>query len=174
MKRLFGICGGIVAAGMIVFAVYFATRPSAAFNELREAIAMRDRKAMERLVDFPAFRESIKSKLRDELSASAVASKNPFAILGAALADRLIEPIVDIVVSPGGISAMLAGQNVRDIPAKPPVSDGSQTIDTSLAYDGAWEGLSRYVVTVRNQGKQAVMLVMHRQGLFDWRLAELR
>lgn len=174
MNRKSAIAGSVIGLALLAFAIYYATRPFAAFEELHVAIAKQDQNAMNRLIDFPSFRESIKLKLRDELAASAATSKSPMAILGAVLAEKFMEPLIDILVTPGGIAAIIAGHKMRDMSKNPPPTNRQDISNASLQFTAAWEGPSRYAVTVSNKGNQTVILVLHRYSLFEWRLAELR
>ncbi len=174
MNRKIVLIGSVIGLALLVFVIYFVTRPSAAFEQLHEAIAKQDRNAMNRLIDFPNFRESIKLKLRDELGASAANIKNPLALVGVMLAEKLMDPLVDILVSPGGIAAIMAGHKMRDMPRGRLPTGEQEVSNAALQFVGTWDGPSRYAVAVTSKGNQTVTLVLHRHSLFEWRLAELR
>lgn len=174
MRRVFIFAGLAMGAISAAFTVYFGTRPPVAIEQLREAIVRQDSSAMNRLIDFPSFRESIKVKLREDLASSAANSGNPMAILGSLLAETFLEPLVNIFVSPSGIAAIVAGHKMRDMSKGPPPPTDRQVFDSSLQFTGAWESPSRYSVTVNDRGTKTVVLVMHRYSLFEWKLAELR
>jgi len=174
MKRGIAFGGTLFGLAVFAFAIFFATRPSAAFEQLSEAIAKQDQNAMSRFVDFPSLRESVKIRLRDELSASAAGSSNPMVFLGVVLAGALVDPLVEILVSPRGIAAMMSGHKMREISKNPTPTGGQEVSRDSLQFTTAWEGPSRYAVTVTSNGNPTIVLVLHRYGLFEWRLAELR
>ena len=66
-----GLIKGVVVLGVIAFLVaYFAT-PILTVNNLVAAAKAGDEAALERLVDFPAFRDSLKDELTARLMAEA-------------------------------------------------------------------------------------------------------
>lgn len=166
---------------LAAFSIYFCTRPSLAFEQLRDAVVRQDRVAMERHIDFPSLRESIKLKLRQELSPSANSRQSPMAVLGAIAAEYVAGRVIDLAVSPEGIAAILSGSRIREITKPPPAEPSTSEAPppgggevSKLEYRTQWDGISSYVVNANRDGKPVVKLVLRRTGLFEWRLAEIR
>lgn len=77
--------------------------------QLKRAADARDLEAISARVDFPAVRRSLKSELRTRLGRGDNAG---LGALGAAIAERLSDPIVDTIVTPEGMRTVFASASV--------------------------------------------------------------
>lgn len=162
----FGSIG--VALLVVVFAAYFATRPSATVTALREALVAGDKAALEELVDFPALRASVKTNLSRNMEGK---SGEPNTKLGALISNMLIGPIIDVVVSPSGLSLLFNGYSLQRSSSARRTNDAEQGGNANVSYVSTWESPSRYSVSVILDGKTTSKLLLRRAGLFNWRLA---
>ncbi|MDC8785578.1 DUF2939 domain-containing protein [Roseateles koreensis] len=157
------------AAGLLLLA---ACSPWWAVRQLREAADANDLARLSDQVDWPAMRSQLKLSVQDRWAHRALTESGQptrAASLGAEVAAALLGPMVDERVSPEGLSRMLQGHAL----------DVHQHAETEAAY----ESLNRFVMNIRhpadegNAGAAAedtIQLVLHRRGLFGWKLAELR
>ncbi|UZK66897.1 DUF2939 domain-containing protein [Sphingomonas sp. M1-B02] len=74
--------------------------------QLKRAAEARDVEGMLAHVDLPAVRESLKIQLRERLADAP--SDDPLEALGARIAARFADPVVDAVVTPEGMRAIFA------------------------------------------------------------------
>ncbi len=152
MKRKLIIRLGAAAAAVLVVA--YAASPLLAARSLIQAAKAGDEKGLERQVDFPAFRASLK----DELNARMMAemrndprmADSGLSGLGMLLAPAIVGGAVDAFVTPQAISMMV--QEGRT--PKPAFS-----IAVTLTRD--------------DQPDEAVSLLMKRRNLFGWKLAAI-
>lgn len=165
----------LVVAGAVVAALIYAASPVLAARQLVAAARAGDQAALERRVDFPAFRESLKSELNARLMAEMRAEEDG---AGRALAvlfgPALVSGVVETFVTPGAIAAM-----VRDAePPEPslerdaaPVEPTDETPKIRQSY--GFRGLNTFAVTLRRDGHEdePVVLLMERRGVLDWKLA---
>lgn len=148
--------------------LYFA--PYLTYRKLQRAAERGDVAALERVVDFPALRTSIKDNVRSSLSRGIPDEGGLMGALGGALAGALVSPIVDAAVTPAGIAALTEGDDPRggDDQQKGEENDGQRV-------ERGYEGLNRWVVSYRDResGREQVALIMRRDGL-AWKLAGVR
>lgn len=167
-------------AAVAVFVLAYAASPILAARSLVQAAKTGDEQALERQVDFPAFRASLK----DELSARMVAEMRKddrlggLSGLGMMLAPTLVSGAVDAFVTPQAISAMVQeGQAPKpdlakvepDVGAKPESKSDSKKVRQSWGY----RDLDTFAVTLTrdDQPDEQVSLLMKRRNLFGWKLA---
>jgi len=167
------IIGACVVLGVLV--VGYVASPWLAFQALSAAARKGDRDAIERLVDFP----HVRSSLKDQISAGVIAemktdpktSQNPFAALGVALIPMIADRIIDAAITPDGIAQMIkTGQaNPADGAAAPA---DTRKPDIKLAYQDL-DHFKASLISV-DQPKAPVDFVMERHGLFSWRLERVQ
>lgn len=173
--------GKLLAAGiaaivlMSALTAYFVTRPHATLMAIQDAVATSDYPALNRLIDFPSLRASVKAGLARDLEARiGPPSSSTGAQIGTMLGNLFIGPMVDLMVSPLGLDLVLKGYSAGDAifgarsqkQAKPEPPEG-------LSYETHWESLSRYAVVIMKNDVPVSTLMLHRYGLFEWKLAAI-
>ena len=164
------------AAAGAVFVLAYAASPLLAARSLVQAAKTGDEQALERQVDFPAFRASLK----DELSARMVAEMRKddrldgLSGLGMLLAPTLVSGAVDAFVTPEAISAMVQeGQAPKPDLAKVEPDVGPKTESKKVRQSWGYRDLDTFAVTLTrdDQPDEQVSLLMKRRNLFGWKLA---
>ena len=167
-------------ASLIALAAYLAAGPWLAINALRTAVKEQDTAALARHVDFPTLRGNLKAQLDDYLlrQAGAEAQSNPFGAIALQIAGGLGGGVVDALLTPAGIGAVLEGRNLwqrgsgegidrTDSYAHTPPADPLQ--DARYRY----ESTSRFTATVQDRSGEPVVFVLSRDDL-RWRLSDIR
>lgn len=108
----------VAGAASIIIAVVLAwywTSPFFAVASLRNAALRGDAKELNELVDFARLREEIKTQFSGILIGTMAENlrENPFAALGIALAAKLTDVMVDAMVTPAGIAALVEPRKGR-------------------------------------------------------------
>jgi len=163
----------IAAAGSVLLA-YFGS-PLLAVKSLVEAAEAGDATALERRVDFPALRESLKSEMiaamNEELGERSGGLGGGLGGLGLALAPGLVDGAVETMVTPG-VVARLVRTGKR--PQERDLSEASERsregeLNRSLGY----RDLDTFVIRLsrKDRPEQPLRLLMTRRGLFDWKLS---
>lgn len=168
-NRLLWLAAALVAGGIYL-------TPYLAVQQLRTAAAARDGAKLARMVDFEALRASLKSGVQARLAGQSREENGlptPASVMGAAVAGALLGPLVDTLITPESLARLLQGQRpaggqMSKLPAMPM----AERPETRMGY----EGPGRFVFSIKKHGddEEAVELVWHRDGLFGWKLAELR
>ena len=159
---------GVAAGAVVLFALAWAAAPVLAAQALIRAARAGDEKTLERLVDFPALRESLKDELNAELSArmrrDPRLADSGLEGLGMILAPMLLSGAVDAVVTPEA-----PDPTVRDQPEPTDAIDEGEDIHQAWGY----RDLNAFAVTLtdRDHPDQRLALIMDRRGLFEWKLA---
>lgn len=163
---------GVLVALLVLFAAAYAGSPFWAARQFRNAAIAGDAAALERTTDFPAVRDGLKAQLTTSFAArmqgDPALRNNPFAGLGAMLMPAIVGRMVDTLVTPDGLAAMVRqGKVGRDGPA----ANGNGDIH----YSYAWRGLDRFAVTATaaTHPGEAPVFVWERRGLFSWKLTRL-
>lgn len=171
-KLILRLGGAAVAA----FVLAYAASPLLAARALVQAARSGDAAALERQVDFPAFRASLK----DELSARMVAEMRKdsrlggLSGLGMMLAPTLVSGAVDAFVTPQAISAMVQeGQAPRPDLAKVEPEAGPKPESKKVRQSWSYRDLDTFAVTLTrdDQPDEQISLLMKRRNLFGWKLA---
>ncbi|WP_312735379.1 DUF2939 domain-containing protein [Brevundimonas sp.] len=171
-KRLWG--AAIVVAGAVLIALFVS--PFLAAQGLIRAARAGDAAQLERRVDFPAFRAS----LREELNARATMEIRQRAkgdagltALGMLLAPSLVDGAVDNLVTPQAVAAMVRSAEKPEPERAAPSPDTPAAPKDRLHQSWAYRGLNTFAVTLTREDRpdDALVLLMSRRGPFSWKLS---
>ena len=148
--------------------------------QMRSAIEKRDSNKFSRYVDYPALRESLKAQLllslKDKMQGPEM-KDNPFAGLGQMIGLAMVNTIVDTMVSPAGVMALMAGEkpaskNPTEPPQSPaPAPDGprKEAAKDALKYDVSYEGWDLVQATATKEDGEPIVADFRREGLWSWK-----
>lgn len=166
-------------AVLVLFGAWFYFTPHLTVHSIGLAVKAKDVEKLSNYVDFPALKENLKTSLKAELSEKMAGElqDNPYASLGITLVSAFINPMVDALVTPESLAQLMRGQlpnNNNNIEHYDTTSDESQlgpATETSMSY----ESFDRFVVTITKTraGSKPIGFVLHRDGIFSWKLAEI-
>lgn len=173
-KWMIRIGVGVVA----LLAVAWLASPLFAVRVLVNAARQGDAATLERMVDFPAFRDSLKdelnTRLRSEMRRDLAKKDSALSGLGMMLAPVLVSGAVDAFVTPEAVAAMVQTAEAPDPtdlqPPEPKPTDGA---DDDIRRSYSYRGLNTFVVrlTDPDHADEPLDLLMERRGLFSWKLA---
>lgn len=186
MTRNNRILVGAGVGALIAFLVasYFVS-PIIALHGLTTAAKAGDRAKLERSVDFPAVRDSLKAQLKAvmtrEVNADPKLRDNPFAALGQMLLIGVIDKAVDAYATPDAIANMVATNKAperisADTPPPPPAEQPKPKAKSTTEAHYAYQGVNHFHATYRDKADQPgdeLGLVMERRGLFTWKLVKI-
>ena len=167
---LLGVC-------LLSIAVYVGSGPYRTVRAIREAVQAQDAAALSRQVDFPLLRASLKAQLSDRLvrKAGPGLQSSVFAAFGLRMANGLIEPAVDAMVTPMGLGAIMEGRKEWAY-----ASAGFERPDASAPapealreIDSRFESPSRFTATMHDGSGTETVFVLTRTGL-NWKLSDIR
>jgi len=166
--------GWIIAIGAAValFALAYGASPFVAVRGFVAAAKQGDAEKLGGSVDFPAVRADLKPQLTAAVTTRMERDPqmrgNPFAGLGAILMPSILDRMIDSVVTPEGIAALVRAGKVGHAE---PESAPSRRVD----YDFRYIALNRFDVALRHRGTTGdpVHLIFERRGLFTWKLVRI-
>ncbi|MES2978119.1 MAG: DUF2939 domain-containing protein [Pseudomonadota bacterium] len=182
MTRQQKIFAGSIAviAVVIMASIWFVRAPYATLESIKAAAERRDVPELNRLIDFPSVKSSLKILLLDSMNGKPGEAPSPGAGLARLFASALAGPIVEAMVTPESIVAMFSGKLPRSAagrpqPSSPRPDDASSPVSTekpNVTFAGDWDDSSTIRVRVRSGITEDVGLafVMRRDGL-SWRLS---
>jgi len=167
------------AVAAIAIAATAYASPYYALHQIKTALAERNVEALATHVDFPALRASVKVQLEASMARSIEAtagSGNPLAVLGQSIASAMLGKMVDTMVSPAGVVALVnksavspqagaEGNADADAPA-----DGAQK---KADYSAGYAGMNTFVVRAKDGNAQEGALVLQRHGVWGWKLSSI-
>jgi hypothetical protein len=165
----------VASAAVLGASAYLYATPYISINQFREAIESKDLPGIERHVDFPSLRGSLKEQLKVKMAEdiNRQSGGDPFvnfgmSALGYAMAEPLINAAVDTYISPAGLKALMAG-------SQPSTSNsGASSAPESAAVSMDYKTPNLFVVTSKDsRSGQAVKLNFERHGLVQWQLASV-
>jgi hypothetical protein len=167
--RVTPILVGVTIAVCVVAAtaVWFYWSPRLAAKRLHDAARAGDVEALNQLVDFPLLREQLKADLKTSLLESVSKKDDGFGkALAAGLGVLMIDGLVDQIVSPSGIAALVRYGSADSARTQP-----EPRLSTKMRYRDA----STFLLTMRDLDRpanDAITFVFRRSGM-SWRLVRL-
>ena len=142
--------------------------PQRSIDGMREAIVAGDAARASEFIDFDALRSSLKAQFTELLlkRMSERLLHNPLAAFGVLLGQKVVELLLDALVSPEGLRALMQG----NLSAKS--GDGSHKRPVLPEYRGELEGLWSYTATATTEGKDVVY--RFRRNGPTWKLVDVR
>lgn len=176
MKKIFAV----LVVLLLVVAGWWFSGPYLTVHGLSQAIEQRDSARLDRYVDFPRVRLSLRAQVSDYLvrQAGPGVASSPFGALLYGLGDQLGGAAVDTLITPMGIGALLQG-HVLYKRGRNELQGGDAWAATENAQPlkearHRFERLDRFVVDVeREPGVPPLQVVLEPQGL-RWRVVDLR
>lgn len=153
---------GLIAVLVVAGGVWLWGSPYLTLLQLKKAADARDLAAISARIDYPAVREDLKTQLHERLEGS---SGSALDRLGAAVAERFADPVVDAAITPEGMRAIFASAAVAQA-ARPSLA-GAKPEDMRVRRDS----LGRFTLTSVNGSGPEVVFAL--QGL-TWRVVAVR
>ncbi|MGJ4748623.1 DUF2939 domain-containing protein [Leptospira sp. SA-E8] len=163
----------VCVIGVLGIAGYVAAGPYITVHQMKAAAEARDGRALSEHIEFPSVRQSLKEQMNalimKKMAEDQSLKKNPFAALGAAFAGTIAERMVDLYVTPAGITQLMAGEK----PQMQKMNAESASSPRLLSgADMSYESFDKFVVKINGQSGNAGEFVLRRTGL-DWKLTEI-
>lgn len=168
---------GVAVTAIAVVVVAWAAAPVMAGQALIRAAKAGDAPKLERLVDFPALRDSLKDELNDEVAArirrDPRLADSGLGGIGMMLAPMILSGAVDTVVTPEVLSQMVATAEAPDPTRTSPPEPGDKADKDDIHQSWGYRDLNHFAVTLtdRDHPDQHLALILERRGLFSWKLA---
>ena len=176
---------GLAAAGTgVLLGAYYAASPWLTVNKLKQAFEKKDTRQIEKIIDFPELREDFKEVAKATVMKNAAKELegNPYAALGMMMANALIDPLIDSVISPAGLQALLSTGEMSVQPSDVLNENNSWSSKEStteefkpspdLSVKMNYTDLSEFKIELSNKKviAEPISLFMEREGFADWKV----
>ena len=188
MPRKKQFLGLVVAGTGVLVGVYYAASPWLTVNKLKQAFENKDTRQIEKIVDFPELREDFK-----EVAKAAIMKKgatelegNPLAALSIMIANALIDPLIDQVISPAGLQALLSTGEMSVQPSDVLNENNSWSSKEStteefqpspdISVKMNYTDLNEFKIELSNKSviAEPISLFMEREGFADWKVTGIQ
>ncbi|GAB3626980.1 hypothetical protein PTE30175_04991 [Pandoraea terrae] len=194
----------IVLVPVIIAAALFGS-PYYVLMRAKQAADARDAQALSVYVDYPAVRESLKTNLHDALGKEMDKRRdNPFGALALAFGSWVSDRVVEALLTPEAVAAMLRGDStglppvpgapaprMEDAPAAPPQPRSPAPATSPAPADSAanvpdvpprtvtttaFQDFNHFLVYVHrsNRPDRVVTFTLSRRNLVQWRLTAIQ
>ena len=163
---------------LLALGAYVVAGPYLAINGIRTALIEQDTGRLERHVDFPALRVSIKAQMQDKLARrTGDMQSNLAGAFALSIANNFVGSGVDAMVTPLGIGALLQGRSLWKKSLGETVDGDSYSkavpVDPLKQAVRRYKSPSRFTATVLDEDGKPMVFVFKRNGL-RWKLADIR
>lgn len=141
-------------------------------GEIRDGIRAGDTAKLERHVDFPQVRDSLKQQLSAAITARAEAESgdNPFAQMAAGIALALVDGMVDAFVTPAGLAGLSSGRAGGG--SESPDGNGESRPEPFRNARYTWESHDRFAIRIPAENGEDVIFLLTRAGL-QWQMTSI-
>jgi hypothetical protein len=166
------LIGGVILAVACGGGLYAS--PYITLYQMYQAVERKDVQEVSNYVDFPALRDSVKTNLKTVVTKETAQSSNPIlGLLGSVMGGVVLDPVVDNLVTPAGVAALLEGQQLQlgAKGSKVQFEQGTGSPDVNAEY----ESFNQFAVTVKPKGEaiEPVTILLSRNG-FSWKISGVR
>ena len=160
---------------LLILAVgYIAAGPFLTVWAIKTAIVEQDAEKLSENIEFPALRQNLKDQLNPTMmkNVSAELKGNPYAALAAGLSTKMVDGIVDALVTPNGLAVFVEGKK----PSKNESQDNAAPIKKDSLFKNAryaYDSTSTFSIWIPDgKGKKEARFVLQRNGL-SWKLVNI-
>jgi hypothetical protein len=166
---------GLWAIGLLlILAVgYIAAGPFLTVWAIKTAIVEQDAEKLSENIEFTALRQNLKDQLNTTMMKNIAAELkgNPFAALAAGLSTKMADGIVDSLVTPNGLAAVMEGKK----PSKKESEDNASPIKKDSLFKNArfsYDSTSKFSIWIPDAKGKDARIVLQRNGL-SWKLVNI-
>ncbi len=145
-------------------------------GRIHTALTHGDTNALATLVDFSVLKESLREQVTLSVTNKVAqdAKDETSRKIGLAIAQGVINHLVNTYVTPSGLSSLVAGQPTEEAKdkSKTPPPDAEQLRHAFESAFFSYESASRFIFSVAGKSGEVTRFVLMRSGL-DWKLNQI-
>jgi hypothetical protein len=165
----------LVVGLMLVFIGYLYASPYLVLNSMKNAAQAGDSAKVSQYIDYPSVRQSLKEQINTHmLQEIGVNERGNLAGLGQMLASSLMDKMIDIVVTPEGMTMLLQGRDLKEVYRS---NVDHETTDIKQQhkpqYKAGYTSWQNFEVQIQAlDTSKAVKIMMIREGL-SWKVQKV-
>lgn len=167
-----------------VILIYLLASPYWAIYKIRQAIIKQDSVTLARYIDFPSVRQDMKDQFKAQIAQKISldsSAEGGFAALGTLLASSMADKMVDVMVSPQGLTLLLQGKKLKQQleQAQPLPTESEQQMHLEeqtqkISYHSHYESFNQLAVELYAAEQHATTtVILQRQGL-SWKVTQIQ
>ncbi|MBC6904812.1 DUF2939 domain-containing protein [Saccharophagus sp. K07] len=173
MKKLFIL----VVVLLLSLGGYIVAGPYITVSAIQSGIAENNPEKLERYIDFIELRKNIKAQLIAKMEESDRESeKNIFSSLMSGIKAKLVESMVESLITPKGLANLVEGRNaVKSLTADDPTPKQNEAEEKENIFKDArftYDSVDSFSIRVPTEGNEEIRFVLQRQGI-SWKLVNL-
>ncbi len=157
---------------------YVAAGPHITILEIKTGIAERDSGKLSENIEFPRLRQNMKAQFNAEIAGQIPIEMqdNPFAAFGTALASKMVDGLVEALVTPEGLAKAMQGKRPKSSPDsdRTPRSDGKKEQKDDVFHNArySYDSLTAFSIWMPNEDGTETRFILERQGI-SWKLVNI-
>ncbi len=166
----------IIFITVLIIAGIFAAGPYVTIHKIKSGIVNHDAEQISAQVDFRELRKNIKEQFNAQVTKETepYLKDNPFAALGLALASKLVDNIVDMVITPNSIANLMEGNKALQSRVKEGTkNDNNRNKEPFKNARYKFESLSKFSASIRSENEEEMRFIFTRNGL-SWKLSNIQ
>jgi Protein of unknown function (DUF2939) len=170
----------ITLLAFIVIVGFYST-PYISTWKMKNAAIEKDGKTFASYIDFPVFKENLKSELNAQMLVNSAKDEklkdNPFSGLAMTIAPAIINNMIDGFVSPAGIEKLFNGDftnngQINSSPIKPLTSDFMNEDKGELST--GYNSFNEFEVSYKPKNDKKTTFIFERRNLVSWQLINMK
>ena len=164
----------LIAGLLVLIAGYLYASPYLTLNGIKNAVQEQDAEKLSSYVDFPSVKQGVKDQFKAKIAKEMVIedNNNGFEALGSMFATAMIDPLVDGLITPEGIAALMAEKKDQNSTEATTTQEESNESD-DLVYETGYDSFSDFHVNLGNpEVDKTVKVMLHRDGL-SWKIVDI-
>lgn len=172
------IVSALISLSVILFAIFYAL-PYIALYNMRLAFQSGDAEDISSYIDFVTLRSNLKdqfkAEMRKKMENDERMRNNPFAGFAYAMANPLIDSMVDTTVTPKSLETFIQNRVNREREAANTEAPKEQTQVESFwdKTEFEYKFPSKFIIKIKVDDKKDMKLILTRNG-FDWKLTDMK
>lgn len=159
----------ILVIALIILTGLYWLSPFLTIHGIRSATINTDEEKLSEYIEFEILRENLKGQLMASMAKEMSEDDNPFAALGIALGGTIVDGVINNIVTPSGLIALMKGQNPYD------KEDYSQSIASTSEIlkniSFRYKSKDRFIISTPESN---VDFILSRRGFFKWKLTAIK
>jgi len=171
-----------IAVVAVFFLGYIGVGPFLAMSGIKSGIETKDSVMLSEHIDFQSLRQNLKDQFNAKMimDLQSKEKNNPFGALAAGFASKLVDGIVDGMVTPAGLAQMISGKAPSKPGEAPSQKEGEKVMPGKSAekkelFENArfgFDSTSKFSIWVPTKKEEEVRFLLVRNGL-DWKLSNI-
>ena len=172
----------ILIAGLVLVMIggYVAAGPYLTVYAIKNGVVDKDPEKLSENIDFSALRQSVKEQINSQMMQGVTTElkDSPFAALAAGFASKMIDGVVDVIITPNGLAKIMEGDNpdVKKYKNNKSSARSNDTPKKENLFKNArysYDSLSEFSIYVPNNKGEEATFLLKRQGL-SWKLVDIQ